>query len=189
MLSTYSRRLSTYLAHPDPLTAATNLIAFIVGANGPFYPLYAMLLIGFHGASTFFTMLSSPFFLAIPALSKRSDLAGRIALPIVGTLNTLWCAKLLGLASGVELFLLPCITIAALSFRPRERLFMLPLTGLPMGLYLWLHHRYGPPLLDFNPEQYAALLSLNVASTGTLTAFLGLVYAKALSSSSSSRMG
>ncbi len=186
MLSKYSKKLSAYLAHPDPLTAATNLIAFVVGANGPFYPLYAVLLIGAPGASTLFTMLSSPFFLAIPALSKRHGLAGRIALPIVGTLNTVWCTKLIGVPSGVELFLLPCITIAALSFRRSERLLMLPLTGLPMCLYLLLHHRYGIPLLGFSPDQYGALLSLNAASTGTLTAFLGLVYANAFSSS---RMG
>lgn len=38
--ATIMRKLAAYTTHPDPLTAATCLTAFVIGANGPFYPLY-----------------------------------------------------------------------------------------------------------------------------------------------------
>jgi hypothetical protein len=172
-------RVEGYLSSADLLAAKTNLIAFVVGANGPLYPVYLFLLIGRAAEPTLLTMLASPLFLAIPALSRRYPFAGRIALPLVGTLNTMWCAKLLGLASGVELFLLPCISIAVMSFRQGERYTMLLLAGLPMALYLWQNHAggLGAPLLRFTSAEYAAMLSLNIASVGVLTAFLGLAYA------------
>jgi len=173
------RAIAAYTAHPDPLTAATCLIAFVIGANGPFYPLYLYLMIGAAALPTVITLLVSPLFLAIPWLARRHSRAGRVALPLLGTLNTLWCAKLLGTASGVELFLLPCISLAALSFTASERRLSLALLALPFAVYLWqgYGHWLDAPLLLFTPAQYAALVSLNIASVGTLTAFIGLTYA------------
>lgn len=177
---TLSARLRAYLDHPDPLAATVNLVAFVVGANGPFYPLYAMALIGRPGAWLFITMAASPVFLAIPALARRNGLAGRIALPLFGTLNTLWCAKLIGPASGVELLLLPCIVIAGLSLLPSETLWRWGLIGLPMAAHLALSPVYGAGLLGFSPAQEAALFRLDLGSTATLLAFLGLVYGRLL---------
>jgi len=98
----------TYPAHPDPATAAANLIALVVALNGPFYPLYVIGVIGWSGLPTFATMLASPLFFAVPWVSRRNSLAGRVALPLIGTANSMWCAKLLGIASGVQLFCIHC---------------------------------------------------------------------------------
>lgn len=81
-------RCRAYAGHPDPAAAATNVVALVVALNGPFYPLYIIGLIGWAGVSTFATMLSSPLFFAVPWLSRRSSLAGRVALPLIGTINT-----------------------------------------------------------------------------------------------------
>lgn len=172
------RWVAAYIAHPDPLTALTSLVAFVIAANGPFYPVYLYFMIGSAAAPVALTMLSSPLFFAVPALARRWPLGARIALPVLGTLNTLWCAKLLGGASGVDLFLLPCLTLAGLSFTAAERRLRLVMLALPMGLYLWQSHGagLGAPLLSFTPDQYAALRALNIGSVGTLTAFLGLSY-------------
>ncbi len=35
-----------YIAHEDPATRVANLIAMVVGANGPLYPVYMIVLIG-----------------------------------------------------------------------------------------------------------------------------------------------
>ncbi len=174
-----ARGIAAYTAHPHPLTAATCLTACIIGANGPFYPFYLYLSIGAAAVPCLLTMLASPLFLAIPLLARRHSRAARIALPVLGTLNTIWCVKLLGMASGVALFLLPCISLAALSFTTAERRLSLAVLALPFMFYLW--QIYGPglgaPLLSFTPAQYAALLPVNAASVGTLTAFIGLLYA------------
>ena len=52
-----------------------------------------------HGAS-YVTFFSTPFFLAVPAVTRLSSLAGRAMLPLVGIVNTLASAQALGAASG-----------------------------------------------------------------------------------------
>jgi hypothetical protein len=110
-------RCRAYAGHPDPAAAATNVVALVVALDRPFYPLYIIGLIGWSDVPAFATMLASPLFFAVPWLSRRSSLAGRVALPLIGTINTVWCARLLGVASGVQLFCLPCIMLAALLYR------------------------------------------------------------------------
>lgn len=174
------RAMAAYTDHPEPLTAATSLTAFVIGANGPFYPFYLYLMIGSAALPALLTMFASPFFLAIPFLARRYPRAGRVALPVLGTINTIWCIKLLGMESGVALFLLPCIGLAGLSFTLAERRLSLSLLALPFASFLWQTHGpgMGAPLLSFTPAQDAALRALNIASVGTLTAFIGLVYAR-----------
>ncbi len=173
------RGIAAYTAHPDPLTAATCLMAFVIGANGPFYPFYLYLSIGAAAAPSLLTMLASPLFLTIPLLARRHSRAGRIALPVLGTLNTIWCVKLLGMASGVALFLLPCVSLAALSFTADERRLSLAVLALPFAFYVWQIYGQGvgTPFLSFTAAQNAALTLVNAASVGTLTAFIGLLYA------------
>jgi hypothetical protein len=174
------RAVRDYIAHPDPLVAAGNLIAVVVASNQPFYPLCLYFLVGGDITVSFFTFLSTPFFLAVPAVVLRYPLAGRALLPATGMANTVMCTKLFGEASGVELFLAPCIMIAAMLFRRSERLVMLTLVGLGLLAYVGLHGRYGVPYHVFSNEEYIRLLSLNALSVGTLTAFVGLTFANAI---------
>jgi hypothetical protein len=122
-------------------------------------------------------MCAFPFFLAVPALSRRSPLLGRIVLALTATINTVFCTWVLGLQSGTELFLLPCATLAGLLFRPSERLLMLVLAGLPVAAWLLLHDRYGAPPYLYPPEAYSALFSMNAVSAGMISIFLGIVFA------------
>jgi hypothetical protein len=81
-LSDIWRRVVAYGANPDPRVASCNTIALLVASNQPFYPLYVYLAVSPHIAPTFLTFLSTPFFLAVPALSRRSPAFGRALLPL-----------------------------------------------------------------------------------------------------------
>lgn len=93
-----------YAAHDDPMVAACNLIALVVASNQPFYPFYVYWAVGNHIWPTFFTFLSTPFFLTLPAVARKWPAIGRALLPIVGMGNTVLSAKVFGQASGVDIF-------------------------------------------------------------------------------------
>lgn len=169
-------RVGRLIAHPDGRTATANLVAVVVAWNTPVYPLYLWWVAGSGGMPwALLTMCSLPFFAAVPLLSRRSSLAGRLALPLVGTANTLFCTWIFGEAAGEQLFLLPCITLGTMLFQPAERLPMLVGVAAPMLGYWLLQGHYPPPPFRYGPAQYDALVSLNAASVGFLTAFLGLL--------------
>ena len=167
--------LRRYAAHPDPATAAANGVALVVGGNGPFYPAYIALIEPAAAQLALWTMLASPLFLAIPWLSRRSGLAARLALPLVGLGNTLWCTALLGAGSGVGLFVLPCLVLAGLLWR--ERLAMLAMLGLGLAVQQAVLRWPWPSLAGLSAAQQDALVLLNTSSVGTLLAFLALVLA------------
>ena len=175
-----ARRVRAYCEHADPRVAANNAIALMVGANGPLYPLYVWLLVGKDFWPSLLTLLSTPLFCLVPAVARRSSLAGRAMLPIVGVINTLICIKALGEPSAVALFLLPCILIPALTMRPRERIVQLILVSLPSVIYLVGKGHYGAPLHAYSAQQYAALVSLNTTSVMGFSGFLGLIFAGVL---------
>jgi hypothetical protein len=178
MLTRIRTWLADYAANPDPFAEAGNIVALVLAGNGPFYPAYIVLLAGSAGMPwLLLTMCAFPFFLAVPALSRRSPLLGRIVLALTATINTVFCTWVLGLQSGTELFLLPCATLAGLLFRPSERLLMLVLAGLPVAAWLLLHDRYGAPPYLYPPEAYSALFSMNAVSAGMISIFLGIVFA------------
>ena len=94
------RWVAAYAANPDPRVASCNTIALLVASNQPFYPLYVYFSVSPHIAPTLLTFLSTPFFLAIPAISRRSPVLGRALLPLTGLANVVVSAKAFGAASG-----------------------------------------------------------------------------------------
>jgi hypothetical protein len=172
--------LRSYVAHPDRATAASNLVALVVAGNGPFYPLYTLALIGWDNPGAWLTMLASPFFALVPALSRNHSCAGRAALPLIGIVNTVWCSTLLGSASAVESFLLPCIALAALLFRSDECRVALLLIGLAIGAQIWLTEFPLVGLMQLSASQAASLARLDVISVATLTGFVALTLANVL---------
>jgi len=165
-----------YTHHRDPRVAAANVISLLVASNQPFYPLYLFWLVSADITAAWFTFLSTPFFLAVPAVARRDDVAGRALLPLTGIGNTVLSAWLFGTASAVEIFLVPCGVIALLLFRPLERVIGLSLAALAFGVFLLLHDAYGPPLARYDAAQYAALARLNLVSAGVLTAFVTILF-------------
>mgnify|MGYP000347778297 CR=1 FL=1 len=174
-------RVAAYAAHDDPTVASCNLIALVVASNQPFYPLYVYWTVSGHVSPVFFTFLSTPFFLAVPAVARRWPVAGRALLPIVGIANTVLSAKAFGQASGVEIFLIPCALIAATFFKTSERVVAFILIGVALLVYLGLDGAYGTPFHLYTPAEYQAFFRLNAMSAGTLTIFVGLIASGLLS--------
>ncbi len=171
------RRLRAYMAHPDPLVAAANLVAFMVGVNMPFYSLFAVLAAGTGGLpSTLLTSCATSFFLALPAVARSHPRAGRALLPIVGTLNTLFSTWVLGESSGTQMFFLPVSMAAALIFRRHEAWLMLPLIGLPLAAFLAFEGNYAAPPYVFDATAAHALVRMNAIGVAGLTAFIGLIF-------------
>ncbi len=179
-LGTLVTAIRGYIRHPDPRVAAANAVAVLVASNQPFYPLYLFWLVGSDITPAWFTFLSTPFFLAVPAVSRWNGTAGRALLPLAGIGNTVLSAWLFGTASAVEIFLIPCGLLALLLFRPQERLAGFLLTALAFGAYLLLHDAYGPPMATYGANEYAALARLNVMSASALTAFVAVLFSNLL---------
>jgi hypothetical protein len=169
------RWIATYVANPDPRVASCNTIALLVASNQPFYPLYVYLAVSPHIAPTLLTFLSTPFFLAIPAISRRFPVFGRALLPLTGLANVVVSAKAFGVASGVMIFIVPCALIAAAFFRPSERIFALALIGLALAIFLGLNGDSFVPVHAYSQTEYAAFVRLNALSASALVALLGLI--------------
>lgn len=168
-------RVAAYAAHDDPVVAACNLIALVVASNQPFYPLYVYWAVSDHVWPTFYTFLSTPLFLAVPAVARRYSRIGRALLPVTGIANTILSAKVFGSASGVEIFLIPCALIAATFFRPSERVLAFILIGGAMLVYFGFNGAYGTPAHIYTSSEYQAFVRLNAMSAGTLSVFVGLI--------------
>jgi hypothetical protein len=164
---------AAYAANPDPAALAVNKIALILAWNGPLYPVYVVFLLGRDALPwSLLTLPISPFFYAIPWLSRQSSRAGRIVMPLIGATNTIWCMKLFGAPSGVGTFLYPCIMLAALLYRQSERGLMLPLVGLMVALEFLPDSVIGAPIMTLTAVESAHLAALNEGSVAFLLAFI-----------------
>ncbi len=165
-------RAGEWLRAVDPLAAASSAVALVILGNQPFYPLYVWWLVGDDGYASFLTFLSTPFFAAVPLLARRHSLASRALLPVVGAANTVFCAKVFGAASGVELFLAPCALIGAMSFHKSELRWAVATAALPIAAFFTLHGEYGAPLRAFSSMEYAAFRRMNAFSVACLFVFI-----------------
>jgi hypothetical protein len=175
------RRLSNYAAAEDPLTHASNRLALLLASNQPFYPLYVWQLTGERSWLLALTFISTPFFLASPLVTRRFPGAGRLYFPAVGAINTFFCAYVFGVASGVELFLAPCLVIATFSCRAGERRALGAFLVALLGCFLLLQGRLAPPLFSLRPDQYEELLSLNGYSAAILCVIAAWMFSAAWS--------
>jgi len=173
--------LGRYLHHPQPRVAAANLLALVVGWNTPLYPLMLRWAAGPEVWPTgWLTLLSCPLFLAVPWLARRNPMAGLALLASAGTLNTLFCAWVLGPGTGIALFLPPCALLAALLHRPQERSLMLGLLGLILAVAVLCAWMPVPPLLTMPTEAAARVLAMNAGSVLCLSLVMALRYARLL---------
>jgi len=163
-------------ATQDALTAATVTVAWVIVANKPFYPPTIWWIIGNGVEAAWLSVLSMPFFFAIPFIARRSALAARIALPVIGTIDTVFETKLFGTGSGTELFFAACIMLVALSFRAGEKLWQIGLTGFVFVGFLTTRYLIGDALHVWSAEDLSKLLNLNAFAVACLTAFIALRY-------------
>jgi hypothetical protein len=162
---------------PDELTRASVTVAWVIIANKPFYPLYVWWLVGSGTEASLGTLVSVPFFLLVPFLARRAPLWARVALPVVGTADTLFETKLFGDGSGTELFLAPCMMLVALSFHTAEAWWQRGLAVLVFLAFVVAHGRMGEALHVWNAAELGTLFSINAFAVASLMAFIAIRYA------------
>lgn len=167
--------LAGYLAHPDPLVRTSNLVALVVASNQPFYPLYVYFGVSATIWPTTFTFLSTPFFLAVPAISRRSDLWGRVTLVLAGLANTALAVFAFGTQSGVALFLGPCVVLAGMLFGQGERRATYGLLGAAALVALYARCGHAAGFHAYTAEEYQRFSTLNALSALSLLTFLALL--------------
>ncbi|NEH41961.1 hypothetical protein [Rhizobium leguminosarum] len=161
----------------DPLTKASVTVAWVILLNKPFYPLYIWYLVGNGVTASLGTLAAAPLFLAIPFIALRSPLSARIALPLVGTFDTLFETKLFGQHSGTELFLAACLMLVAVSFREDEQWWQRGMAVLVFAAFVFSRGLIGAPLHVWTQTDLAILLNLNAFAVASLMAFVTLRYA------------
>ncbi|MBV8393368.1 MAG: hypothetical protein JOY81_09335 [Alphaproteobacteria bacterium] len=154
-------------------------MALLVGSNQPLYPLMLYWMTGADVTGIFICFLSAPCFLAVPLIARRSSLAGRVALVVVGSVDTFISVKIYGPSAGNELYLGPCLLLATMLFRKGEQWIALGLTGLVLLGFFALHGRYGASYLAWSAKDYATMMELNIFYVAMLTAFIGLTLGRA----------
>ncbi|UFZ02312.1 hypothetical protein LQG66_23815 [Bradyrhizobium ontarionense] len=177
MLGRWLAAVQDYASVDDPQSDIAAKVAIVIVFNQPFYPLYLHAIAGTAAWPAWLTLLTTPFFAAVPALARRSSFAGRALMVLTGTANTVFSVKLFGTPSGVELFLIPCALLAALLFRPDERMRSLPLLALPFMSYLLIDSRLGTPVMRVTDSDHASLVAINATSVGALAALIGILAA------------
>jgi hypothetical protein len=165
--------LRNYRANPDPLAALANTVALVIVGNQPFYPLHLHAIVGRAAWPAWITLVTLPLFAIIPAVARRNALIGRAMLPIIGTANSILATKLIGVDTGVELFLLPCVLLAAMLFRPNERLVMLGVLAVPFAAYFFLDRAVGSPLATYSTDEYRSIIAMHAFSVASLFALVG----------------
>ena len=180
-------RLRDYAAHSDPRAALANTVALVVASNQPFYPLYVYWAVSPTIWPSYASFLSTPFFLAVPWLMRRSTSLGRATLLFAGIGNTLVCAIALGRSSGVDIFLIPCLVLALLLFRRSERWLGFAFAALAAIVYLVPAGILGTPAHVYTASEYAAFQRLNFMSAATLTGLVALLFANLLEDKSPPR--
>ena len=156
---------------------AGNVLAFVIGTNQPFYPIYLWFIVGSGAWRALPLLLSMPFLLAVPLLARRSSLAARLLLLVAGIGNIVVAIAMIGSRAGLAALFLPSAAIAAALFRSRERLAMLAMVGLAGAGWLFTNGM-GPDV--FTDLQYATLQRLNAMSAIGLCGFTGIVLSNAL---------
>jgi hypothetical protein len=89
--------------------------------------------------------------------------------------------KLFGVASAVELFLFPCILLAAILFRPAERVVAAFVLLTSFITYIGVDRHLGAAVHVFSVDEHQSIAAVHSASVATLIAFIGLLFAALLS--------
>jgi lysylphosphatidylglycerol synthetase-like protein (DUF2156 family) len=162
---------------PDPMTQATVTVAWVIIANKPFYPFYVWWLVGSGVGTSMATLVSIPFFAAIPPLASRSPFLGRLALPLVGALDTVFETAIFGRGSATLLFLAPCVTLATVSFHAVEKWWQRGLACFIFVCFAGSWRLIDRPVFPWSTDQLATLANINVLAVASLMTFIALRYA------------
>lgn len=144
----------------------------MVASNQPFYPFYIYFLVGNDGGVSFLTLLSTPFFLLIPHLSRNWPNASLASIPVLGLANGMLAMKALGIEAGIELFVLPCVLVALLVPDRQSSRIVLPAAASTVVLF-WIQFVYQAVALHtFSAQEFVSLYRLNAFSVAGLTIYI-----------------
>jgi hypothetical protein len=167
------------MQNSDPLTNVAGVTALFLAVNLPFYSIFLYLVISVAAWPAWLALLPVPFYVAVPAMARRHSLAGRAMLPIVGIANVVVWLKLFGVASGVELYLLVCVLLCAILFRPGERIVMVVVLALSFIVYTTVGRNL-VPMQVLSADAYTAFFIANALGVAVLILMVGLMLAALL---------
>lgn len=165
----------------DPTRGRTDAVvsvAWLIVANKPIFPLQVWWFVGVGTPAAYLTALSTPAFLAIALFGRRHPLAARVALPLVGAVDTVFATKLFGPASGMELFFVPCLLLAVVGFEPAEARWARALVATLFCAFVAFHGHHGVAWGPWSSEAAARLFDVVVYAVASLAAFIGWRFSK-----------
>ncbi len=166
----------------DPRTEATITIAWVIIANKPFYPFYVWWLVGDGVGISAITLASIPFFLAIPLMAGKRPFAARLALPLIGTVDTVCETMVFGRGSATLLFLAPCMALALVSFYAIEKWWQRAVACFIFACFAISWWEIESPIFVWTSDQLATLLSINAFAVASLMTLIAIRYAGVASS-------
>jgi hypothetical protein len=166
-------RFKSWIGNRDETLASVNIFAILLATDQLLYAPSLELVFGKPGQFAWPVALTAPAFAITPWIAHRHSLMARIWLPLMGIVDTIVAQLALGYASGVWVFLLPSVTLAAFVLQRRERLALVLLASLAMAVLLFLP----PGRAVLSPDIAVAAARLNAGSAIVLTGFIGWVFA------------
>ncbi|MBB4120380.1 hypothetical protein [Martelella radicis] len=159
----------------DPLASAAGATALVLALNKPVYPLYVWFLAESAFHLSLLTALTMPFYLAVWYLSRiGASRAARLGMVIVGIVDTLAIAFILGGESDMLAFLFACLMLAGLCFYRSEIWLSRGLIAVIFVLFVALEGRIGGPLMSVSERDMQNLAFLNITGAAALAAFIML---------------
>jgi hypothetical protein len=172
----FVNRILSYFGSHEPRLAAAGSVALLIAGNQPFYPFYVAAMVGHIFWPALLTWLSTPFFLAVPAVCRRSADGGRWLLLVASIGNTVLARAVLGPGSGVELFYLPCLMLAPLLFVGRMAIRMLVVAAAATACgILVIHCTSLEGYTSFDASELGTLTRLHVFSVFALLVIFGFM--------------
>ena len=169
--------LKLWNANSDQTLAKLNVFALILATDQLLYAPSLELAIGDAGAYAWPVVLSAPAFALTPWIARRSSLAARIWVPLIGIVNTAIAQLSLGIGSGGWVFLLPSITLAGFLLQRREWFVLALQTAFAMAVFLFL-----PAGRDvLTPEIAMTVARMNAGSAIILTGFIAWIFGRTTS--------
>lgn len=164
-------------AQPDQRSSAAVTVVWVVLLNKPFYPIYVWYLTGEGFFASLGTLLAVPLYIGALLMARHSGLVTRVALVLIGTVDTFFETKLFGQSSGTELFFAACIMLVAVLFTEREAWWQRGLAATVFAAFVVSRSFVGPPLRQWSDTGLVSLFNLNAFAVGCLMAYIALRFA------------
>ncbi len=156
----------------DAETRLATTIARVAAWSQPFYPLYIYFAAGTLAWPAFLSLLSTPFFGAVPWLARRNPAGAKALLVMTGVINTTLCMVAMGETSLVFAYLAPILLLAVLIFPVKDWWNLALLLAATIAIATSGHLAARAITPGFTLEQSRSLALMHLASAAALTALI-----------------